>query len=972
MPCAPHRSFAILLICVCSVSAFAGEAKPRHQQIEQGPFVSYTMEAQWPRQNIVYKGIAIRLQRDGKDRGSLLFDTDLLRTGALWTGGFINFEKDVAAVRDYRAVQPVGTQIAGTPQTPGAGVVGQWTTDGFKDPRTSIFGPVPKTWGRYKGLYVDGDKTVLSYELSGRPVLEMPASEEHGGVEALTRTFTIAPGESSLVFLLSERESTQSGKIENVITIQRGNEVAQAPSEKPIVDIDRVEDNWERLKMGGPWRTDFLNRTKGARIVAIKDPTKPGPMLPPLTKLMDGGGSKRHNDDENTEFLNDKGFFLVDLTAAKDVRQIDTFSWETNVRAPQVYRVYGASGAEWPAITPSPAGAWKVIADVNTEALGAGGMHGASIHRNGAALGNFRWLLFELTPPSKQKEGTLFSEFDVYTTDDAPKYPDTKMKRDERTLIAKISDGDVRELRADERGRVILDVPTSTTARTVKVVFWNGVENEAAKAAEALKTWPQGADLSVHTKGGVRRWKETVETKGRIGSDDKAYAVDTLTMPEINPYSAWFRPGAFDFFSDGTRAAVSNWSGDVWIVSGIDETLQKLTWQRVATGIYNPLGLKIVKDQMYVLGRDQITRLVDLNGDGEIDFYENFNNDSEVTWNFHEFAFDLQTDAAGNFYYAKGGPVRNGGRGFERIAAHHGAILKVSPDGSKLERYATGLRAPNGIAVSPDGQVVTTGENEGTWVPACRLNWVRPGGFSGVVNTAHKDADPKTYDQPLCWLPREMDNSGGGQAWVTSEKWGPFKGDLLHLSYGTCSLYKVMYEDVKGVVQGGVVRFPINFEAGIMRARFSPRDGQLYISGLKGWQTTAARDGCFHRVRFTGKAVNMPTKLSTGPDRITITFTDALLKEDVVADSFSVEQWNYLWSEAYGSADYSVKEPGKKARDTVAVKAATLSADGKTVTLEIPGLQPVMQMKIKLRLTGADGSKLSYDIANSIYAIGGK
>jgi hypothetical protein len=406
----------------------------------------------------------------------------------------------------------------------------------------------------------------------------------------------------------------------------------------------------------------------------------------------------------------------------------------------------------------------------------------------------------------------------------------------------------------------------------------------------------------------------------------------------------------------------------VWIVSGIDDALEKLTWQRIATGLFHPLGLKIVNDQIYVLGRDQITKLVDLNGDGETDFYENFNNDSEVTWNFHEFSFDLQTDAEGNFYYAKGGPVRAGGRGFERIAKHHGAVVKVSKDGSKIERFATGLRAPNGIAVGPEGQV-TTGENEGTWVPSCRLNWLKQGGFAGVVNTAHREKDPTTYDQPLCWLPRDFDNSGGGQVWVTSDKWGPFKGDLLHLSYGTCSLFKVMHETVNGVTQGGVVRFPLQFDAGILRARFNPRDGQLYLCGLKGWQTTANRDGCFHRVRYTGKPANMPAKLAVAKDKVTITFTDALLKDDVSADAFSVEQWNYLWSEAYGSADYSVANPNEKKHDTVNVTGAALSADGKSVTLDIPGLKPVMQMKIKMRLTAADGTKIAFDIANSVHFV---
>ena len=31
--------------------------------------------------------------------------------------------------------------------------------------------------------------------------------------------------------------------------------------------------------------------------------------------------------------------------------------------------------------------------------------------------------------------------------------------------------------------------------------------------------------------------------------------------------------------------------GDVWLVKGVDEKLEKLTWQRIATGLYHPLGL---------------------------------------------------------------------------------------------------------------------------------------------------------------------------------------------------------------------------------------------------------------------------------------------------------------------------------------------------------------------------------------------
>ena len=42
---------------------------------------------------------------------------------------------------------------------------------------------------------------------------------------------------------------------------------------------------------------------------------------------------------------------------------------------------------------------------------------------------------------------------------------------------------------------------------------------------------------------------------------------------------------------------------------------------------------------------------------------------------------------------------------------------------------------------------------------------------------------------------------------------------------------------------------------------------------LKGWQTTAAKDACFQRVRYTGKPVHMPSSLHVKEDGIEIGFT---------------------------------------------------------------------------------------------------
>ena len=100
---------------------------------------------------------------------------------------------------------------------------------------------------------------------------------------------------------------------------------------------------------------------------------------------------------------------------------------------------------------------------------------------------------------------------------------------------------------------------------------------------------------------------------------------ETLAAPVDNPHRAWMRIGGFDFFAGGKRAAACTWQGDVWIIEGVDGASgDEIRWRRFATGLYQPLGLKIRDGEIFVLGRDQITRLHDTNGDGEADFYENY------------------------------------------------------------------------------------------------------------------------------------------------------------------------------------------------------------------------------------------------------------------------------------------------------------------------------------------------------------
>ena len=150
-----------------------------------------------------------------------------------------------------------------------------------------------------------------------------------------------------------------------------------------------------------------------------------------------------------------------------------------------------------------------------------------------------------------------------------------------------------------------------------------------------------------------------------------------------------------DFLPGGKQAVLCTWDGDVWRVDGLDDRSGVLSWRRIACGLFQPLGIKLVDGQIYVSCRDEIAILRDLNGDGEIDYYESFNSDHQVTEHFHEFAMGLQTDADGNFYYAKDS------RGMECFApsSHTTARSCVSAvTGAEPTFWRPGFAPPTGFA----------------------------------------------------------------------------------------------------------------------------------------------------------------------------------------------------------------------------------------------------------------------------------
>ena len=454
---------------------------------------------------------------------------------------------------------------------------------------------------------------------------------------------------------------------------------------------------------------------------------------------------------------------------------------------------------------------------------------------------------------------------------------------------------------------------------------------DAASVETLAKSHDAPLELAPLTRGGPAKWAETVTTTSVAGNEDAAFVSDDFPLPLDNPWRSWLRPGGFDFTPDGKAAVVAMWNGDVWRVDGIDQKAPaRLTWRRIASGLFQPLGVKFRGDELFVTCRDQLARLSDLNGDGEIDWIECFNGDAQVTEHFHEFAMGLQVDAAGNFYYAK-----SGRHALDSVVPQHGTLLRVSADGSRTEIVATGFRAANGVCLNDDGTVFVT-DQEGFWTPKNRINRVKPGGFYGnMFGFTHvTDTSDFAMEPPMVWITNKMDRSPAELVWVPKNAWGNLGGSLLNLSYGTGRAFIVPHEEIRGKWQGAVCELPMPaFATGIMRGRFGS-DGALYTCGMFAWAGNATAPGGFHRIRRGNKPTPVPLAVRAAKGALTVTFN-----EPVSAAACAMRVWSLKRTANYGSKHYDEKD--------LTIRRATLSDDKRTLTLEIPDLAPTQCYELK-------------------------
>lgn len=441
------------------------------------------------------------------------------------------------------------------------------------------------------------------------------------------------------------------------------------------------------------------------------------------------------------------------------------------------------------------------------------------------------------------------------------------------------------------------------------------------------------------------------------------YKVDYLQSPRGERIEV----GGFDFLPDG-RLICSTRRGQVWIVDNplaADPKDAKFTL--FAEGLHEGLGLEVVNGEIFVLQRGELSKLVDENQDGTCDRIDTVSQGWGYSGHYHEFAFGLPRDNAGNFYasfnVSFGDPQWWHGRS---TVPERGWIIRIHPDGS-FERVASGARSPCGLGRNSAGDIFYT-DNQGDWMPACPIFHVKDGAFFGhpaslnwtpeyleAKRTASDTIPPTTQRvNAAIWLPYDWSRSTGNFVEdTTGGKFGPFAGQLFIAEMTNGYVLRAGLEKVGGDYQGWVVPFRHKVGSNV-RVRFAS-DGTLFCGFTdRGWGGQPPGDG-IGRVRWTGKTPFEIANVQLTSHGFEIEFTEPLAPQSVAnAARAAIKQYDYNYWWEYGSPPQ---------HDTPrAVLSAAPDASRKKLELVVADLRPGMVARVKLAgLTSQSGQALLHD-----------
>ncbi|WP_433533903.1 ricin-type beta-trefoil lectin domain protein [Micromonospora sp. CA-249363] len=435
------------------------------------------------------------------------------------------------------------------------------------------------------------------------------------------------------------------------------------------------------------------------------------------------------------------------------------------------------------------------------------------------------------------------------------------------------------------------------------------------------------------------------------------------TLTNLRPSGFQPKVTGMDWLADG-RLVISTWGGsdqsgtsqdgEVYIMGGTGGTTGpgSVTTKKIAGGLKEPMGLKVVDGVVYVSEKQRLTRLVDTTGDEVADRL-----DTVATWpyggKFHEFAFGLLYQD-GFFYVNLSVSIDYGGATtVPQPAANRGTTIKVSKDTGAVSYVAGGLRTPHGIGWGPEGGIFVT-DNQGGWLPSSKLVHIKQGRFFNHYMTPAGPFDANPVTPPVLWMPQnEIANSPSTPLYLTS---GRYAGQFVigDVTYG--GLQRANVEKVNGEYQGALFRLTQGLEAGVSEVNLGP-DGAIYVGGLGAggnWGQTGKLTYGLQKLTPNSASTFEMLAIRATTTGFEVEYTQPVSAETAanLASHYKLKQWRYQPTSAYGGP--------KIDEETLTVSGATLSSDGRKVTLTVDGRKAgrVVYLRSPRPFTSTSGQSL--------------
>ena len=417
----------------------------------------------------------------------------------------------------------------------------------------------------------------------------------------------------------------------------------------------------------------------------------------------------------------------------------------------------------------------------------------------------------------------------------------------------------------------------------------------------------------------------------------------SFNLKQARPEGFEPKVGGLDVLADG-RLIISLWDeeGGIYIIDNLGaEDASDITYKKIAQGLAEPLGVKVVGDRIFVMQKQEMTELVDTNGDDIIDEYRTHCDDWGASNNFHEFSFGL-AEKDGYLYANLSTGIQPGGAGVVDQPRDRGSCIKVSVADGSMSKVATGLRTPNGIGVGYGGDIYIA-DNQGDWLPSSKILHVQEGDWFGSRAVDFEGTAQLKEKPPVVWLPQ--DEIGNSPTTPLAINVGPYKNQMIHGEVTHGGVKRVFVEEINGELQGCVFRFIQGLEAGVNRLAWSADGKTLYAGGIGNpgnWQQSGKKWFGLQQMTYNNECTFEMLAIRAMSNGVEIELTEPLKEGDGWSpEDYEIVQWRYEPTADYGGP--------KLDEQILNVKSASVFDSGKKVFLELDGMKEghVIYVRIK-------------------------